>query len=883
MPLDRILVVDDEEEIRTLIALALRDEGLSVITASNGSEALARIVREKPALVILDLLMPEISGEDVCRAIKRDPALNEIVVVILSAKSDLESRLNCLKIGAEEYLVKPIDLTELVMRINHFLKLMNRTVSVSRPDPNEIDPIATSDLSFRTLPTVHRPEVSAAAPKINGEIQPETTDTKIRYGVYRLESLAGKGGMGLVYKAYDETLDRYVAVKVLSQEWSSSPEFLERFRTEAKLIAAINHPGIAQIYTFGEEASESYFALQWCPGGSLSELIRKEGKVELLPAIDMVLQAARGLEAASMKNVVHRDIKPSNLMFDENRQIKIVDFGVASSEQAQEGDANSVTVVGSPAYMSPEQGRGESTDHRSDIYSLGITFYQMLYGRLPFSANGPLEWVAQHIKQPFPPYDDLNGQIPPAAYEVIERMTRKNREARYKQYSDLIKDLEHLRNELYRQKRFKIPAARSIAPVPSITNNNAIDLLAAIFHQQASGVLKASWARLEKQFVIHRNEIVLFESPQNDENVWSALVDKRWMDRKFIPAQREGLEESLNRLLFLHAFTPEHFKTAYRETMMQSIMQVFRWPVFHGEFYKASIEHEAFAVISIARLFPVAAGVMPFEMIDRAVPRDQFIVRSPNFAELLTTLNLGRTESFLVSRIEGDNVTIETLGLLTGFSSELICRTVYALQRLGALEYRNINQMRAKRALEKLAGGQHAVAAAHDAVSGSTPVTQTAATAAVSGSVPVIQTNEVNITPESSQKVEWIDNRPAGNAMEATKYFKLAEEKFKSGQYWDSKQYCLQAIMNNAGEAKYHHLMARCLMRYPHSSKAAEEAFREAIALDVGNIDYRLDLVTFLKDRGHLNAAKKECESILEIAWNDKRARRLLREIELGG
>ena len=171
------------------------------------------------------------------------------------------------------------------------------------------------------------------------------------YGVYRVESLVGKGGMGQVFKAHDEQLDRYVAVKVLAAKLSRSPEFVERFRREAKVLASINHPGIASIYSFSEQKGEHYFAMQWCSGGSVSDLVRKKGRVEPMTGVDIIYQCAQALNAASKKGIVHRDIKPSNLMFDENQLIKIVDFGLAYAEQISTNLTQGGEFLGTPSYM----------------------------------------------------------------------------------------------------------------------------------------------------------------------------------------------------------------------------------------------------------------------------------------------------------------------------------------------------------------------------------------------------------------------------------------------------------------------------------------------------------------------------------------------------
>jgi serine/threonine protein kinase len=489
-----------------------------------------------------------------------------------------------------------------------------------------------------------------------------------------------------------------VAVKVLSREWASSSEFLERFRREAKLIAAVNHPGIAQIFTFAEEEGESYFALQWCAGGSLSQLIKKEGKISLLPALDIVIQCARALEAAAVREVVHRDIKPSNIMFDENQQIKIVDFGVAASQKIPDSNNSGDQIIGSPAYMSPEHARGDNTDQRSDIYSLGITFYQMLYGRLPFPARTPLEWISKHANDPFPRFDPMDGKVSPAAYRIVEKMTQKDSNRRYQKYSELLHDLESVRKELYLRGYLKVPRAHDIAPQASIYARTFFDVLGEIHQQYASGVLTVSWGPLQKKFLVSRNEIVLFESPQSDENFWNMLVAANLMKREWIPAAEEELEESLNRLLSQKALSPEDFKTTYRERMKSSAIQVFLWPVCEANFYKAKIEHDPFCSITIARLIMEATRTfMPFEKIDEQVPRDHLLRRTPRFESVLGELNLPRSEMFLASRLEGENITTETLQLMTGFSQEQVVRFIYAMKGLGALQYRIPTERRPRR------------------------------------------------------------------------------------------------------------------------------------------------------------------------------------------
>ena len=333
--------------------------------------------------------------------------------------------------------------------------------------------------------------------------------------------------MGYVFKAYEESLDRFVAVKILSRKLSSSPSFVQRFRHEAKILASLNHPGIAFIYSFGEEEGEHYFAMQWCPGGSLNDLVRKKGRLELLPSVEILLRCAQALQAAAAKGVVHRDIKPTNLLFDENQQIKIVDFGLAFAEKNSVRVTQAQEFLGTPTFMAPEQAQSSLVDHRADIYSLGITFYYMLYGKYPFEATSGIEMLIKHATESFPPYDSLQGRIPRGVYDVIARMTQKNAEDRYSDYTALISDLENLRNELLRQSQWKIPRLRSLASTPSFSSSNLFDMLSSLYAQSASGVLHLRWSALNKKFLVRQREIVLFESNQPDESVWHDLVRQK--------------------------------------------------------------------------------------------------------------------------------------------------------------------------------------------------------------------------------------------------------------------------------------------------------------------------------------------------------------------
>ena len=831
----KILIVEDDSSYQEVLKAYLSSRGFAVTAAATGAEALWSLSQEKPDLIILDLMMPEMSGEHVCRLIKTDPALKDIIVFILSAKKDLQTKLNCLNMGAEEYLLKPVEMEELAARVTRFLEFADRYKPIV-PSEERTMTIGIEDQEK----TAHDLSVNATPVMPLTNIQ---VTEKLKYGSYRVERLVGKGGMGLVYKAYDEHLDRFVALKVLSKQWTDNTEFVERFRREAKLIAAVNHPGIAQIYSLGKDQTEYYFALLWCPGGSLRDLIRNQQKIGFLKAVEIILQCARALAAAWQKGVVHRDVKPSNIMFDENQQMKLVDFGIAHSEQSSANITVAREILGSPAYMAPEQGRGEKVDHRADIYALGMTFFQMVTGELPFSAETPMGWVIKHDKEPFPTFQQLQGKIPQKAYTIIQKMTKKAPSDRYQTYAELSTELETVQSELFREHQFKVPSASHISRAPAVQGNHLFDVLVEIAKKNESGVLITRWGPLEKRFLILQGNVVLYESPQIEENVWKKIVERGILDAQKVPVQNQSLEETLNRLLFLQELSLDDFTACYRPLMKNALLEVFRWPVVEVEFYKAEIKQDSFCKIPLTGiLLEGARSSMDYESIRHQVPRNLFVVRTPKFDEIFAGLELPATDSFLASRIEGESVNLETLHLLTGFSIEQITRFVYALKALEALEFKSPEQRRPRR---------------------ETPPT------------PQPQPQPQAVPPEPTPP-----KAPPKISHAAESYYKLAEQAILKNDFWSAERLCKEAIELNPSEAKYYHMIGRAISHRHESAQLAEEFFRKAIYLDPHNAEYRVALADYFKDRGLIETAIDECRQAIQISPENRRAAILLHALE---
>jgi serine/threonine-protein kinase len=263
-----------------------------------------------------------------------------------------------------------------------------------------------------------------------------------RIGHYTVVEELGRGGMGVVLKAHEASLNRYVAIKVLGEHLATDATYVARFVREAQSAAALNHPNIIQIYFIGEDAGKHYFVMEFVDGVSVARLIRTDGPLDCDRAGNIIRQAAAGLSAAHELGVIHRDIKPANLMVTRVEHVKIADFGLAFLMDANTKLTASGMFLGTPGYLSPEQCSGDDLDARTDIYSLGMTFYEMVTKTMPFKTQSVLALIRQIMDvEPSDPRE-LNPDVDPATAEIITRMIAKDREARYPSCDELLADLE---------------------------------------------------------------------------------------------------------------------------------------------------------------------------------------------------------------------------------------------------------------------------------------------------------------------------------------------------------------------------------------------------------------------------------------------------------
>jgi serine/threonine protein kinase len=261
--------------------------------------------------------------------------------------------------------------------------------------------------------------------------------TKI--GRYQIKSELGRGGMATVYHAFDPSFNREVAIKVLPREMLHDPQFRARFEREIKMVAGLEHPSIVPVYDVGEEDGQPYFVMRYMTGGSLSDWIAK-GKIPLEDTARIIGRIAQGLAYAHKKGIIHRDLKPDNILFDDNDEPFISDFGIAKLTEST-GSLTGSGVIGTPAYMSPEQAQGIEIDGRSDIYGLGVIVYQMLSGKQPYNADTPMGIVIKHITEPVPEILTVDPGLPPGVDQIIRSSMAKDKTRRYSTAIELAKAL----------------------------------------------------------------------------------------------------------------------------------------------------------------------------------------------------------------------------------------------------------------------------------------------------------------------------------------------------------------------------------------------------------------------------------------------------------
>ena len=261
-------------------------------------------------------------------------------------------------------------------------------------------------------------------------------------GQYEIIEVIGRGGMGAVYRARQQSLDRVCAVKVLPRAFASDASFLERFRREARGAAAINHPSVIQVYDVGEEGGFHFIAMEFVDGEHLGKVVERDGPLPAIEALGVLKQVASALAAAHALGIVHRDIKPSNLMLTPGGQAKVADFGLAKRSGMDIDVTAPGSRLGTPNYMPPEVAYGTPADARSDLYSLGATFYHLLAGRRPFEAKTANQVIHKLLREEPAPLDEVAPRCPPKLRRIVKRLMAREPADRFQSAAELLEALE---------------------------------------------------------------------------------------------------------------------------------------------------------------------------------------------------------------------------------------------------------------------------------------------------------------------------------------------------------------------------------------------------------------------------------------------------------
>jgi CheY-like chemotaxis protein len=483
----RILIVDDLEDNRAVLERRLRRQGHSVESAAGGRAALERLARERFDLVLLDVMMPDLDGLAVLERMKGDAGLRDIPVIMISALDDVASVVACIQRGAEDHLTKPFDPVLLRARISaclekkrlrdvelEYLSAMGQVIQAATAveagryhagtlakvagRADEIGRLARVFDAMANQVKAREKRLSEQVDALRREIEeakhttreatpretPNLPTGQVFAGRFEILEEVGSGGMGMVYRALDRELGEQVALKTLRPELLRDPALVERFKTEIRLARHISDKHVVRTHDLGERDGVYFLTMEYVEGITVRELLDTRGRLGVGSALAIAAQLSQSLIAAHDQGVIHRDIKPQNLLLDATGMLKVMDFGVARLADGSGGLTEVGMLVGTPAYMAPEQLLSETFDERIDLYALGVVLFECLTGRLPFEGNSAVAVIARVIRETPPRPSSLNPEIPAVLDALVLRLLSKEPEQRPASAKELVRLLSEL-------------------------------------------------------------------------------------------------------------------------------------------------------------------------------------------------------------------------------------------------------------------------------------------------------------------------------------------------------------------------------------------------------------------------------------------------------
>ncbi len=411
-----ILAIDDDPDMLVLIDTTLRQAGYRVITMSEASAATNLAAENRVDAVLLDIQMPDLSGHEVLQMLRGQPATGGVPILCLSAFSDSTTRIRCLREGADDFLDKPFDPEELVLRIDRLLDQRPR----SSPES--------------AMPTPAELEESLADPQVVDNVF---------MGRYEVHEVIGKGAMGVVFRGWDPRLKRPIALKTLRLDQLTNDRArrrsISRLLEEAITVARFNDPNIVAVYDVADGPRSAFIAMELVEGPSLEQVLKRLGKLPADQVIPLAIGIASGLATAHQHRIVHRDVKPGNVLLGSDGSIKVTDFGVAflvSSLASEEGK-----IFGTPGYLPPETLMSEGYSEAGDLFSLGVTLYQCLTGERAFRGANIHQRMLSTLNDEVIPPDALVAGIPPELDRLVLQLLEKQAKDRPASARELVAQL----------------------------------------------------------------------------------------------------------------------------------------------------------------------------------------------------------------------------------------------------------------------------------------------------------------------------------------------------------------------------------------------------------------------------------------------------------